>query len=88
MFYKFVFGLCTQACDVDCSRVRFAHLPLFIDFYFFIWFLCFINCFGCARKRAMWIHLTCSLRSPSDVHCLLHFIISFYFLINILCSFC
>ncbi len=96
MFYKFVFGLCTQACDVDSfsrvrsahtcrcsltlffylgfmfykfvfgcarkrggihSRVRFAHLPLFIDFYFLFEFLCFINLFlGCARKRAMWIH--------------------------------
>ena len=62
------------------SRVRFAHLPLFIDFYFLFGFLCFINLFlGCARKRAMWIHLTRSLRSPAVVHWLLFFIWVFMF---------
>ena len=69
MFYKFVFWFCTQACDVD-SPHAFAPLTCRCSLTLFLFgLLCFINLFlSCARKRAMWIHLTRSLRSPAVVH--------------------
>ena len=61
------------------SRVRSAHLPLFIDFYFLFGFLCFINLFlGCARKRV--VGFTSRVRFAH-----LPLFIDFYFLFEFLC---